>query len=349
MAERGSPEIELQPSTLSSSVEETATMSTSLTEEEAQQLCGCLDDIKLPDGLRAKLDALKSINIVIVGKYQVGKSTLINALFYKGNEYVQIAAAGRLEPTTSKVDSYPLIVGDITYNIYDTIGLQDGKDRDVEYIEEFKKKCRIAHLVIYCTKMEDPTRPDEIETLKNLTRQCGETFWQHAVIALTFANTVMPASHESRRNYFKELLEKRKDDLCQCFEKELHIRKKILHDLSRRILPVGSVRRLKLPGIKDWRADFWVECMYVCHPDAKGAVLKIGWKYPNFILKIATSTPTAATVGFAGIAGAVAGSGMIVGGAIASSTGILVPVGAPLIVAGVVSAALGFYAIGRKM
>lgn len=306
MANRGSPENEIcgtEDQSLESAVSvsslslqssqsaESASYNPEITEEEAEQLSHCgLSDIPIPDAIREKLNALKSVNVLIVGKYKVGKSTLVNSLFDQGeDDYVEHAAEGFMEPTTKKVKSYPLVVGGVTYNIYDTIGLQDRRNRDAEYIKELKEACQIAHLVIYCTKMDEPQRQDEIEVIRNLTAEYGERFWQHAIIALTFANTVdSPSRNKSKSDHFKDLLEMKKNALRQCFRNEgsFCIAKDIQDSLSRRIVPVGSSNGWKLPDIEDWRANFWVECMHVCAEEAKGAFLKIAWNSPKFIAMI---------------------------------------------------------------
>ena len=55
-----------------------------------------LSDLSLEDAVRQKLEASKELNILIVGCYQVGKSALINALFYKKRWKVQKESRRRL-------------------------------------------------------------------------------------------------------------------------------------------------------------------------------------------------------------------------------------------------------------
>ena len=70
--------------------------------------------------------------MVIVGRYNVGKSTLINSLFFKtGEKCIQRAEEGLLEPTTRNVAPHR---HDISHNIYDSPGLQDGNEEDIVYI-----------------------------------------------------------------------------------------------------------------------------------------------------------------------------------------------------------------------
>ena len=56
-------------------------------------------DLPLEDAIREKLESSKELNIVIVGCYQVGKSTLINSLFFeKGKKYRERAEEGSMGP-----------------------------------------------------------------------------------------------------------------------------------------------------------------------------------------------------------------------------------------------------------
>ena len=313
--------------------------STGLSLEQASLLQ--LEDLKLEDAIQAKLDGSKSMNILIVGKHQVGKSTLINSLFYeKGQKYTRLALEGDLEPTTMEVKSFPLKVGDTTFHIYDTRGLQDGKGHDIKYIREMKKKCETVHLVIYCTKLDDPVRPEEKKALKDLKLAFGEGFWQNAVIALTFANQVEPVDPDPSITEEKFLMDRfmtKTTLLFNFFKKDLCVKPELLDKLVDRFLPAGSARKCQLPGIGDWRVGFWLGCIDACHEGAKGVVLKLAWKDPNFVRKVVGNSIATS----AGAAGVVGGSGAVVAGIGLCATGVLAPVGITLIVGGVIGGLLG--------
>ena len=68
-----------------------------------------LASLKIPDGIKDKfrVDQRQPVNFVLVGKYQVGKSALINSMFYnKAEGYQPIAEEGDLEPTTDVINDY---------------------------------------------------------------------------------------------------------------------------------------------------------------------------------------------------------------------------------------------------
>ena len=87
-----------------------------------------LASLKIPDGIKDQ-----PVNYVFVGKYQVGKSALINSKKAKG--YQPIAEEGDLEPTTVVIKYYPCEVDGIKY---DTMGLQDGTKKEKAHVKKSK-------------------------------------------------------------------------------------------------------------------------------------------------------------------------------------------------------------------
>ena len=75
-----------------------------------------INDLPLEDGTRQKLDGSKELNVLVIGRYQVGKSTLINSLFFeKGNKYVKRTQEGSMEATAVDVTPYTLEWKGISY------------------------------------------------------------------------------------------------------------------------------------------------------------------------------------------------------------------------------------------
>ena len=97
-------------------------------------------------------------------------------MFYKkAKGYQPIAEEGDLEPTTDVIKYYPHEVDGITYHNYDTMGLQDGTNKEKAHVKEIKDIFAKAHLIIYCTKFQEPIRPDDVNALKALTNACGKS------------------------------------------------------------------------------------------------------------------------------------------------------------------------------
>ena len=142
-------------------------------------------DVPVEDAIRAKLEGVSEVNIVVVDCYNMGKSTLINSLFFeKGKKYNKKAKEGISGPCTTREAAktpYVLEINGIRYNIYDSPGLQDGIQEDLELLEWISTRHDKIHLVIYCTKMKDDIRPSELEAMKNITTAFKESIWKNAV------------------------------------------------------------------------------------------------------------------------------------------------------------------------
>ena len=248
-------------------------------------LINSLSDLPLEDAIRQKLEAMVELNILVVGRYQVGKSTLINSLFFKkGERYIKRAKEGSGHACTRDVTPYTLKSEGVTFNIYDSPGLQDEKD-DLVYLQLIARKCPNIHLIIYCKEMSTPITPAEKAALKNLNTAFGQCIWNNAIFALTFADSVDPPNPEANKvDFFKDKI---KSNVTE-FEKAFNGFSIKLENLETNIHPVGSARVLQLPGMgEDWRVDFWRGCIEACRDDAKGAMLKLAWfKDLTFFLKI---------------------------------------------------------------
>lgn len=318
---------------------EVPTLSVNLDVNDVALSVPSLQDVPLEDAVREKLKSSKELNMVVLGRYYIGKSTLINSLFYRnGEKYVRRAVEGsQLKATTKDVSAYTIEVDGVSYNIYDTCGLQDGDKSDTDYFVKIKAACPKVHLFIYCMRLDEPVRPEEIKALTNLTTAFGNGIWEITVIALTFANQVTPPDpEEDEREYFERKFAEKKaaidDEL-----KKLPIRPIILDGMKNRICPVGTAQRLTLPGINDWRSAFWLMCLYACNEEAKGAVIKFAWKDPSFVKMIVGATVSTSS----GAVGILAGTGSIAAGVALCITGILAPVGITLITGGSIASLVG--------
>ena len=287
-----------------------------------------LDKLILEDAIEGKLNTSGSCNFLIVGKHQVGKSALINCFFYEdGNEYVQHATEGCLKPETKEVTLHELEYHGVTFNIYDTRGLQDGQGLDIDYLREIYQKCGTIHLFIFCTKLDDPIRPEEVKALKGLTLTFGESLWQNSIIALTFSNQVKPPHPGEDKIEFFNARVKIKSSLLREFliKDEVNVNPEIVRSIT--ILPTGCSRKWKLPGIKNWRNKFWIECVTACKEEAQGALLKYTSKSPSFFELLKENVYSVTVVG--GVAAtAIATRSPVATGVVLASGGVVLAGGA---------------------
>ena len=288
----------------------------------------------LEDATRAALQN-KEINILVIGCYHVGKSTLINTLFFDGEEKAREGASMR--PCTSEVDRYTTQVDGITFNVYDSPGLQDGTGGDRSYILEMAKKCPTLSLLIYCTKLGDPIRPYEKEALGNLASAFGEDVWEKFVIALTFAKQVCPPRRvEDRADYFSSIVTKKTNDLRDCFKA---LGKEQLFDtqIANRIFPVGSEENADLPTVQNWQGKFLNHCLDCCRTEDRSGLVRIWWQYKHYV---------AVAIGVAGVGAATGGAVYVGSAALAATSKVVVAaatgkVAAAAVAVGKVAAAAG--------
>ena len=245
------------------------------------------DDLDLSADTKEAFKNSNELNILIVGKYQVGKSALINSLFYReGEEYVEYANEGDLEPTTDEVKSYMIELHGVSCNIFDTQGLQDGSNKDTTYVKDMKRECKSPHLVIYCLKLDEPVRPEEVTAIKAFTKNYGAKIWENAIFAQTFANTVDPTRPGiDKVEFFEHKLVTRTSHLRDCLQQNgIAIQESVVKRIP--FVPTGLITQMNLLGIDDWRINLWEKCFLVMKQEAQIATLKVHWSDYRFISMI---------------------------------------------------------------
>lgn len=209
--------------------------------------------------LASRWDSLggKSIRILVTGKTGTGKSALINGLIGQ-----KVAVEGdTLNPQTSKVQQIKRMVQGVSMSIFDSPGLQDGTEREQEYLEDMQWKCRSVDLVLYAIRMTDQrVHAEDTRAMKKLTTAFGVEFWTRAVFVLTFANEVQdpidPEDEVKNEAHFKKRLEIWKEFLPEIIEERVNIPAEIARSIP--IIPVGYYSIRDLPGQKYWFTQFWL-------------------------------------------------------------------------------------------
>ena len=207
----------------------------------------------------------KRLEILITGKSQNGKSTLVNCLVKQ-----KVAKVGHvLEPETKELRSYTVTTKDhFEIVVWDSPGLQDGTNDEQRYLAELKKKCSNVDLVIYCINVgvvrsavhqtHEQSLDSDLSAIQKLTKTLGVKMWSHAVFVLTFANKLElmlkvkhPTDLESK---FVERIENWRTRIRETL-KSAHVPQKVVENV--RIAPAGYVSKPHLPGCKFWLSVLW--------------------------------------------------------------------------------------------
>lgn len=135
-----------------------------------------------------ELSNLKKLNIMVIGKTGVGKSTLINSVFAE-----DLAVTGQGKPITSKIAMYSK--PDVPLNIYDTKGLELGEKAQKEVKDEIFSTIKAQndlndinesiHCIWYCiNSTSDRIEDVELEWLRNFTQE-NQQYKVPVIIVLT--------------------------------------------------------------------------------------------------------------------------------------------------------------------
>ena len=239
------------------------------------------DKLKVvPQHLKGWLAGGKSAIILVTGITGAGKSALINGIV--GDE---VAKEGHeLDRATTKVESFKYKYQDVDITIWDSPGLQDGLDKEEEYVKDMQSKgCANSDLFLYCTRMnEERLRQDDIDAIRKLTIGLGSSIWENALFVLTCANRVEPPpvrgekmnpvqKKEKVLDHFKKRLGQWKEKLHEAVVKA-GVDAKIAAHVS--VVPAGYENEIGLPDRDNWLSPLWYASILRMKEQSQPALLK---------------------------------------------------------------------------
>ena len=223
----------------------------------------------------------KELRILVTGKTGQGKSTLVNGILG-----VKVAREGAgADRCTTTVEPHYMVVKDIPITVFDSPGLQDRTVNEAEYIQGMQEICERLSLVLYCTKMNNTRLTDDDKNaMIRLTKAFGEELWEHAVFALTFANSEdlelkderdpeepEPAADDDEA--WKGVMKRRFESRLKVWEvslrsfliNEVKVSPRIAHKIP--VIPTGNYRKTRskpnpyrLADRESWFDEFWKTC-----------------------------------------------------------------------------------------
>lgn len=126
------------------------------------------------NGIRERLNNLKTLNIIVAGKTGVGKSTLINAVFRD-----KLAETGMGKPVTDHMRK--ITKKGVPLSVFDTRGFELGKEVQKQVKQEINDTIRkglatkdineAIHCIWYCINTaSNRVEPEEIEWLRDFSK-----------------------------------------------------------------------------------------------------------------------------------------------------------------------------------
>ena len=176
----------------------------------------------------------------------------------------------------SEHETTTLIPYSFTFNgmkiiIYDSPGLQgttDGDD-DFTYLADMKKISPRFDLFIFCIRMIDNRLTHDghdVVIMKQLRDTFGDDYWKHAVVVLTFANSLeavdidiqLVHDSEQKTRMFQDRCKEWKDIIRQTLVADLYISS----DIAEKV-PIVAAGHYRTPVLFDkvyWQSQLWLQC-----------------------------------------------------------------------------------------
>ena len=127
--------------------------------------------------------------------------------------------------------------------MWDTPGLGDPFGDDEATVKEIAEKCK-PDLLVYSLDIQGRFGKDDAIGIKLLTEAIGPQMWKHAIIALTFANTVEARGSRDDVTCLGEKI----SSFTLAIERFMKEKLQIPHDIT--TVPTGY-RNYQPPGIDD--------------------------------------------------------------------------------------------------
>ena len=159
-----------------------------------------------------------------------------------------------------QVNEYHYTLNSMEVTLFDTPGLADKDDKDEEYLRKIKEKVTgPCDVFIFCTKMNSTRfRQEDIRTIEMLTKIFSPQLWEHALVALTFANEVHPRKNVvvSEKQYFNQRMLDFKEKITGVIL-QAGVPEQVVTNVP--FVAAGDPYEPSLPGITDWKTIFWTK------------------------------------------------------------------------------------------
>ena len=141
----------------------------------------------------------KTYSVSVFGKTGVGKSSLINSLFGRGNT---LAPVGHDEATTMEVSKYETVIDQDTVEIWDTMGVYDDIGCPKEYIKRMSEKIEKTDLILFCLdSSESRWTRDNKEIIELFKNELDNSIFKNTLFVFTKFNVFRNKETLMNRQY----------------------------------------------------------------------------------------------------------------------------------------------------
>ena len=226
----------------------------------------------------------QSLSILFAGKTGVGKSSLINGVLGKRitEEGSGANSCTSLSSLQNHFEEYVQYEDkQIKIIVWDSPGLLDGLDKDIEYLRQLKIVLSRVDLVVYCISMRERFEESAKKALAAFIQMKPDVL-RNTVIALTQSNDITyPEEYDNEKDdviHFTKVFQEYKDNIEASLRK-CNISEDTIEALP--IVPTGYHRVTRsIPNpwrlhahCRHWLQPFWLMCFMRCKEAGRAALI----------------------------------------------------------------------------
>ena len=202
------------------------------------------------------------LKVVMCGKVQTGKSSLINSL--AGTEVAKECLSPKDQSIKCNAYGTQVTIHDgqqkktINVLLWDSPGLGGAFGNSEENLHQVVEKAKETDLLVYCLDMRMRLEQDDVDGIVRLTSCLRKEMWRNAVFALTYANGINPPPHSTADKilFFQRSLSEWEVVIKQVLRSKAALYEDEVSRVA--VVPVGY-RNYQPPDRSDWLTPFWRE------------------------------------------------------------------------------------------
>ena len=222
-----------------------------------------------------------NVQVMVLGKPGIGKSTLANGLM--GRDEAPINPPGSVETkgVTRAVESYEFTHNGVRSVIWDTPGLLDSTLNQDTVLRDIMKIYHDIDLFLLCIRMPDGRLikdDDNHKIIEILENKFGKDIWSKTLVVLVFANELVASLKIHLSKNGEVDMEEVKATFYSNEQQWTSLMKQKLGESYLGVVPTGHINRPKILETdgERWLNKFWEKCLRsLPTPEKQAALLKL--------------------------------------------------------------------------